>query len=269
MSPTMVRMRMIGSDRAKASRMLGLLQTGQYVPAVLTGPVRIPLSTWRDDVLDEGLGLPAQVRISYNPTVLDGRAIVPSSFRRTLTTRKRVYAEVDAPAVFTLDNLMREAGLAMTVEVRWEDGAPFLAVPDDDDLDELIRLLRLHRAWPVPEDVLANQYRAERLYAALRADAGVEIEYGDSRHSVPDFLRHRPFWVGVCRAAVEVPPRSARHVPVARLLHRNTTVLTAKPSRPAYPFLSAHDGQAVDAVSVSILDGERRKPRTRLILLGR
>lgn len=265
----MVRMRMIGADRAKANRMLGLLQSGRYRPAVLTGPVRIPLSTWRDDVLDEGLGLPAQVRISYNPTALDGRAIVPSSSRRTLTTRKHVYAEVDAPAVFVLDDLMREAGLIMTVEVRWEDGVPFLAVPDDNDLDELIRLLRLHHAWPVPEDVLTNQYRAERLYATLRADAGVEIEYGDSRHPVPDFLRHRPFWVGACHATVEVPPRSARHVPVAKLLHRSATVLTAKPSRPAYPFLSAHDGQAVDAVSVSILDGERRKPRTRLILLSR
>lgn len=264
----------------RADHLLSLLQHDEMhyyeVPSdvlILHGTRCLPVHRFLEDgwYFSQPTELEA-VRIGYNPIDIAGHSI--GEGETLLTLRKILFGSVRDAGLVELDALIRGLGLRMRVACfmgEWLDDEDELIVhlelPEESEVADLIRLIRLHRQWPLSEQSLATELHAEAAYRWLSARPNhLIVEYGGSRKVPPRFLQDHPFWLGQC--VVSVSASDTRHVVVYGLRAMNgAVVLTVKPhAGELYRFLQRHMSVGLRAAAVRVLSDGRRKPVSRLVL---
>lgn len=190
-------------DRIRAGRMFSLLKADPDGSLILDdcpgGESIHPLTVLRNPLHHCVADSVLRARISYNKGGDDDSCL--------LTYHKRPFAVICSPGVVRLERVLRAKGFHMLVRfhaspgrgVKVEplaNGKPGLSLllPSRGDLDELVRLVRLHGRWPVPLDVLAGQYAAERIHErVLLSEDHFEIGFSGGGQACASFLLCRSF----------------------------------------------------------------------------
>lgn len=268
-------------DSKRATAVLGILRSdGDAI--VLSGSRHVPpdvLLCAPLSIRRGGLENRFLARVSYHLQPRLAGGVV-------LTCRKEAFAEIRDERVATLARLGRRAGINFMVEcafslghrqelavgrfdVQRADGVVLLR-PSDGELDELIRLLRLHETWPVSVESLAEEFSCERWFWILSSKPdSIIIHYADSRHAPPSFFENRLFWSGPCRLVAVWPDPGVRRVPVIELrtLREGCLVMAVRPGRASlFSFLNAHLHVMLRAAFVSARPAGSRRRVHSLVL---
>lgn len=259
-------------DRIRAGRMFSLLKADPDGSLMLDdcpgGESIHPLTVLRNPLHHCVADSVLRARISYNKGGDDDSCL--------LTYHKRPFAVICSPGVVRLERVLRAKGFHMLVRfhaspgrgVKVEplaNGKPGLSLllPSRGDLDELVRLVRLHGRWPVPLDVLAGQYAAERIHErVLLSEDHFEIGFSGVRHAPPSFFADHLFWTGYGTMTQDWPEPGDRRVPVSRLVTTSgATLLAAKPHDVELcSYLSMHRRDLFRIAYISDITDKERKP---------
>lgn len=257
----------------QASQLLSLLTLTEEDPdaLILNGTRNLPVSCFLGSDWYCRQFSDVNVSISYNP--IDIGDYLAKEGDRVLTLRKTPFGSVNDAGLAKLESLVRRrTSFHMKIYCCMSSYAAYvpdvyLRIPTEFEVDELIRLIRLHGRWPIPFSLLKQELAAESAYRWIcrRADC-VLMEYAGSRNVPPRFLIEHSFWFGRC--VVSISATGTRHVPVCKLLTPNGfLILAVKPhTKQLYQFLHRHITDSLVASVIRVLPEGRRKPVYRLAL---
>lgn len=243
-----------------AQTLLACLREGNDGSLILSRPVK---QTGWESIL---------CRISYNPLKSMRNNLTLSDDEIVVTYRKKPIKKVKNLELKHLEATLRNLNIRLWMEAVHTQKTIHLLIPDDTILTELRRLIRLHRQWPIPEELLTQELDIEQLFSEYTNKGALILKYGGSRNNPPAFLTEHPWWTGMCSIYARRPAPGSRRTGYIEIMTAPSpsgekTILTVRKHGRYYKELTALQNTACHAITCLQLDEHQYKPTPCLVLL--